>query len=60
MKRRKRDDDERSFSSGGFWRPIDRSGRARTANEAGWHALNDCPPPKRGVIARLINRENRR
>lgn len=51
MKRRDRD----SFSSGGYWRPADRTGRARSADEAGYRALYDHQPTQ-SVLGRLATK----
>ncbi|MGV9803958.1 hypothetical protein ACWDTP_38595 [Mycobacterium sp. NPDC003449] len=51
--------DRDSFARGGFWRPADRSGRAASLRAARDQAAYDHQP-KRGVIARLINRKDSR
>lgn len=47
--------DRNSFSDGGYWTRPDNSGRARTANEAGWRASYDHQP-KRGALTRLADK----
>ncbi|MFJ1995263.1 hypothetical protein [Streptomyces asiaticus] len=48
-----------TFSDGDFWRPADRTGRAPSLREARDRATFDHQP-KRGILARLINRGTRR
>lgn len=49
----KRDRD--SFSSGSYWRPADRTGRAPSLRTARDRATYDHQPRRRGLIARLLN-----
>ncbi|MEU0808740.1 hypothetical protein [Streptomyces sp. NPDC005970] len=48
-----------SFSGGGYWTRPDHTGRATTRRQAQDRATYDHQP-KRGILARLINRGNRR
>ncbi|MFF4479503.1 hypothetical protein ACFY1A_21135 [Streptomyces sp. NPDC001520] len=45
-----------SFAGGGYWRPADRTGQARSVDEAAYRALYDHQPRRRGLIARLTNK----
>ncbi|MGW3428938.1 hypothetical protein ACWDHW_13420 [Streptomyces melanosporofaciens] len=56
MKRR----DRSSFGDGGYWRPADRTGQARSVDEAAYRALYDHQPRRRGLIARLLNTRGNR
>lgn len=49
-----------SFAGGGYWRPADRTGQARSVDEAAYRALYDHQPRRRGLIARLLNTRGNR